>query len=287
LRLPLGWVDERQPGGRYKAAVFLLHPGPSLLVTATFVAIATLATRAAPPPLRAFQLVAIMLPIQFCIGITNDLADRARDAVAKPYKPLTGGAVNSRLALVSAVLLAALGLGVAATVNATTLVLSAAGLAAGLAYDFGLHRTPVSFIPWWAGMAALPLAAYAASGSLTARSALLIVGFSGLVAVSLHLANAAPDIDDDRASGSASLAVVLGPPWSRRLAVAGLAATGVLATATAFPLGQAGVWLLIADGVLLLALLATTVVRPRRPFPMLAVATAVFAVGWLATLPHV
>jgi hypothetical protein len=38
--------------------------------------------------------------------------------------------------------------------------------------------------------------------------------------------------------------------------------------------------------VLAVGVLAVTVVRSARPFPILAVATAVFAVTWLASLPH-
>src|SRR5436309_69252 len=86
--LPAKWWDERVPGGSVKGWLFLVHPGPSLLVTATFVAVAALAARSAPSPLRVAQLAAAMLCVQFAIGIANDLADVAPDSLSKPYKPL-------------------------------------------------------------------------------------------------------------------------------------------------------------------------------------------------------
>jgi hypothetical protein len=65
-----------------------------------------------------------------------------------------------------------------------------------------------------------------------------------------------------------------------------LAVAGVLALVLAGPIGQAG--LLFFGGVAILAvgLLAVVVTRSRTPFPVLAVATAVFAVAWLASLPR-
>ncbi|HKR98954.1 MAG TPA: hypothetical protein VJU79_05510, partial [Candidatus Dormibacteraeota bacterium] len=78
-------LDERRPGGRLRGLLFLLHPGPSLLVTATFVAIACLAVRGVPGWLRVVQLVGVMLPIQFSIGVSNDVCDLPIDAATKPH----------------------------------------------------------------------------------------------------------------------------------------------------------------------------------------------------------
>ena len=102
------WWDERRSGGRLKALLFLLHPGPSLLVTATFLAIGCLAAGGWPGGARAGQLTGIMLPIQFSIGISNDASDVRADATAKPYKPLVRGAIGPGAAIVVAVALAAL-----------------------------------------------------------------------------------------------------------------------------------------------------------------------------------
>ena len=101
-----------------------------------------------------------MLCLQFAIGITNDLADRGSDAVSKPYKPLSRGAVDAGSAAILAVVLMVAGLSAAATINVPTLAFFIAGLGAGLAYNFALRRTVVSWVPWWAGIAALPASAH-------------------------------------------------------------------------------------------------------------------------------
>ena len=62
-------------------------------------------------------------------------------------------------------------------------------------------------------------------------------------------------------------------------------AAGVLAVALAAPLHQAGVLFFAGIAVFVCGVLATVATRTGRPFPILAVATAVFAITWLASLP--
>jgi len=238
--------------------------------------------RAPPNPVRALQLAAAMLCLQFAIGVTNDLADRTSDAVSKPYKPISRGVVDARSATVLAVALTVAGLAAAATINVTTLAFCVAGLASGFAYNFGLKRTAVSWLPWWAGFVALPMAAYASAGALSSRL-LLLVPLSGLIAFGLYLANAAPDIDHERRSRRASIAVAIGAERSRQLAVVSIGVAEVLAIVFAPPSAHADWVLPAAGGVLLVALVAVLAARISRPFPILALATAVFAIAWVAT----
>jgi 4-hydroxybenzoate polyprenyltransferase len=278
------WWDERSPGGRIRSLVFLGHPGPSLLVTLVFVAIAGLAGRGVPDAARILQLVGTMLPIQLCIGVVNDVVDLPADAVAQPYKPLARGVLGRPAATWLGFVLGGTGLAVAATINAATLGLGAAALGAGLAYDLGLRRTVLSWVPWWGGMAVLPLAAYASVGAIPGRL-LIVIPLSALIAVGLHLANAQPDVDADRVAGVRSLPVVMGFAAVRWAGPAALAAAGLLALALAFPLGQAGPVLFAGGAVLAGGLAAVAVTRPARPFPILAAASAAFAVAWLGALP--
>ena len=278
------WWDERAPGGRTRSLIFLGHPGPSLLVTVVFVALAGLAGRAVPDPTRIVQLVGTMLPIQLSIGVINDVVDLPADTVAQPYKPLVRGVLRRSTAAWIGVILAAIGLASAATINVATLGLGAAALAAGLAYDLGLRRTVLSWVPWWAGMAVLPFASYASAGPIPSRL-LVLIPLSALIAVGLHIANALPDIDTDRAAGVHSLPVVIGARTARWAGPAGVAAAGVLAAVLAGPLGQAGVLFFAGIAVLGVAVLAVIAARASRPFPILAIATAVFAITWLGSLP--
>ncbi len=279
------WWDERKRGGAIRSLLFMAHPGPSLLVTAVLVAVAGLAADRVPDVTFALQLVGAMLPVQFCIGVVNDVVDLAADTAAKPHKPLVRGVVSRSTATGVGVVLGAIGLAVAATINFSTLGLDALALAAGLAYDLGLRRTPLSWVPWWGGLAVLPLEGYASVGAIPVRL-LSLIPLAGLIAVGLQFANALPDIDSDRMAGRRSLPVLVGVDRSRWAGPVALAVAGTLAIVLAGPLGQAGVALFVGVGALGAGVLAVVVTRSARPFPILAVATAVFAVAWLASLPR-
>jgi 4-hydroxybenzoate polyprenyltransferase len=279
------WWDERRPGGTIRSLIFMGHPGPSVLVTVVLVAIAGLAGDRVPDATLIVQLVGAMLPVQLCIGVINDVVDLPADTLAKPHKPLVRGVVDRPTATVAGVVLGATGLGVAATINLGTLGLDALALGAGLSYDLGLRRTPLSWVPWWGGMAVLPLEGYASVGSIPSRL-LVLIPLSGLIAVGLHFANALPDIDGDRGAGRRSLPVLIGGEGAQAAGPAFLAAAGLIAAGFAAPLGQAG-WVFFAGvAVLGLAVVAVVVTRSQRPFAPLAVATAVFALAWLASLPR-
>jgi 4-hydroxybenzoate polyprenyltransferase len=280
------WWDERNPGGTIRSLIFMGHPGPSLLVTVVLVAIAGLAEHRVPDTTRILQLIGAMLPVQLCIGVINDVVDLPADALTKPHKPLVRGVISRSTATWVGVVLGAVGLAVATTINPATLLFDTLALAAGLAYDLGLRRTPLSWVPWWAGMAVLPLEGYASVGSIPTQL-LVLVPLTGLVAIGLHFANALPDIDGDRRAGRRSLPVLAGERIAEWAGPASIAAAGVIAVLFAGPLGQAGLVFFAGAAVLAVGVIAVTVTRSRRPFPILAVATAVFAVTWLASLPRV
>lgn len=279
------WWDERRPGGTIRSLIFLSHPGPSLLVTCVLVAIAGLAAQHVPDAPRVLQLVGAMLPVQLCIGVINDVVDLPADAVTKAHKALVRGVTSASTATGVGVVLGAIGLGAAATINLATLGFDALALCSGLAYDLGLRRTPLSWVPWWGGMAVLPLEGYASVGSIPSQL-LALIPLSGLIAVGLHVANGLPDIDGDRVAGRRSLPVLLGSGWSTWVGPGALAVAGVLAALLAGPLGQAGPSFFAGLAVLGLGVAVVVVTRTRRPFPILAVSTAVFAVAWLASLPR-
>src|SRR5580704_19289233 len=233
------WWDERSPGGRVRSLIFLGHPGPSILVTVVFVAIAGLAGRGVPDATRILQLAGTMLPIQLCIGVINDVVDLPADAVAQPYKPLVRGVLSRSTAAWIGVVLGAIGLGAAATINLATLGLGVAALGAGLSYDLGLRRTALSWVPWWGGIAVLPLIAYASVGAIPSRL-LVLIPLAAFIAIGLQVANGLPDIDTDRAAGVASLPVLIGTQAARWTGPTALIAAGVLALILAEPLHQAG-----------------------------------------------
>jgi len=225
-----------------------------------------------------------MLTAQFGIGVVNDLYDRGLDAETKPDKPLVSGVVGAPLARRLAIGLVAMSLVTAATFGGLVFVATVVVLGAGLGYDVGLKRSGMSWVPWWLGFSALPAVAFAAVGQLSAR-VLVVVPIAALLAVGLHCANALPDIAADQAGGLRSLPVRLGERRARHVAwllpaAAALAASAItVTTARPGPLTTLTAATGIALPVLLLAQFAA-----RRPFPIAALAFAVFGALWLGTL---
>ena len=265
-------------------ALTLLHPGPSLLVTACLVAAFGAARQALPSLPVALRLVALMLPIQFAIGALNDVCDEQLDRHAGKAKPLVLGVVSPAAALAVALGGFGLGIGMGATFPAPTLALAAVAAAAGAGYDLGLKRGALSWAPWWIGFTSLPLLGWAAAGMPLARLVAAVPPLTLLLAVGLQLANALPDIAADRRQGSAGLGVRLGARWSRRLSL-GLCSAAVVASVAAAPLLGQPLWLVSAGGAPLLAAACLLALRPRlRPFPLLAGGAGVLAAVWLAAL---
>ncbi len=270
---------------RWRAGFSLLHPGPSLLVTACFVAAAAAARHRLPDPLTGLRLVAVMLPLQFAIGAFNDLRDQEDDRAGKPGKPLARGAVSPAFAVAASVLGFGVALVMAATFPLPTLPLAGACAAAGTAYDLGLKRGALSWLPFWVGFACLPLTAGAAVGELSARVVLAAPPLALALALSVQLANALPDIEADRRSGSAGLAVRLDAVWARRLSL-GLGALAGLAAVAAAPALAQPVAVVAAGAVPLVGAVLLLAVHPLpRPFPLLAPAVGVLAAVWLLALP--
>jgi geranylgeranylglycerol-phosphate geranylgeranyltransferase len=278
-------LDERDPrGGRFKAWLFLTHPGPSLLVTVVVVAAAGLLDRRMPGLRSAAGLVLVMLPAQLGIGALNDWADAPSDAVSKPFKPLARGLVGRTSAALFAGTMFVLSLGAAAWLGRDVLLVDLLGLAAGIAYDLALKRTPLAVLAWWAGFTAVPLLAMVMTGRL--RGGVAALPLAGLTAVALLLANGLPDSAADSAAGARTLPAVLGDAASRAVMAAAMLAAAVYVLALARPLRQDGLAVLAAAALAAGASLGAA--GPRwRPltFPALSALIALAAVSWLASLP--
>ena len=281
MSTPAGGTRQSTP----QAALALLHPGPSLLVTACFVAAAAAARHQLPGLLTALRLTAVMLPQQLAIGALNDLRDRAQDRASKPAKPLASGAVGPGVAWVAVAAGFTLAMATAATFPLPTLPLAAVCAAAGIAYDLGMKQGALSWLPYWVGFTCLPLTAGAAVGELSARVAIAAPPLALALALSIQLANALPDIEADCRSGSAGLAVRLGAVRARRLSL-GLAALAGVATVAAAPALAQPIALVALGAAPLVAVALLLALRPLpRPFPLLAPAVGLLAAVWLLALP--
>jgi 4-hydroxybenzoate polyprenyltransferase len=269
-----------------RALALATHPGPALAVT---VVAGLLALAAGASWGRAALVTAAVLAGQASIGWSNDWLDADRDrAVARTDKPVVQGAVDPALlrslALGSAVAAAVLSLLLGVVPGVLLLVL----VVSGWAYNAGLKRTAVSVLPYVTGFGALPAGVVAAApragGSDWLAAPWWLVVAGAALGAAAHLANVAPDLEDDLATGvrglphrlgarvsaatgavvlgGASLVLVLGPegpPTAAGWAGLGLAVPAVAVAALAGTPGfrrlafPAVMLLTVLDVVLLLA----------------------------------
>lgn len=213
--------------GRARALVRACHPGPTVVVTLAVTALAAAAGRSAVG--CAGVLLAVLLG-QFSVGWSNDARDAARDAaVGRIAKPTVSGAIGPvvllRLALLALVVALALSVVVAGAAGA---LCHAVFLASAWAYNLGLKSTPFSLVPYAIGFGALP--GFVTYGLEPAQHPdWRVTVAAGLLGLAAGLANAAPDVEDDRATGVHGAVGRLGAHRARALCVVTLvAATAVL-----------------------------------------------------------
>ncbi|WP_324275883.1 UbiA family prenyltransferase [Blastococcus brunescens] len=147
-------------------------------------------------------------------------------------------------------------------------------VASGWAYNAGLKRTAASVVPYVTGFGALPAGVVAAApGTPTAPWWLVAAG--GALGAAAHLANVAPDLEDDLATGVRGLPHRLGAQVS---AVTGAlllgGATLVLVLGPDGPPAAAGwICLVLAVPAVVVAGLAGTPRFRRSAFPAVMLLT--------------
>ena len=197
----------RGPLTGLRAWAFATHLGPTVAVTT----VATLlAVGAGVPGGRVVLVGTAVLAGQASIGWSNDWLDADRDrAVARADKPVVQGAVSpDRLrlaALISAALAVVLSLALGVVPGTLLLVL----VASGWAYNAGLKRTVASVLPYVTGFGALPAGVVAAAPGAPAAQWWLVTA-GGALGAAAHLANVAPDLEEDLATGVRGLPHRLG-----------------------------------------------------------------------------
>jgi 4-hydroxybenzoate polyprenyltransferase len=266
---------------RTRALVLATHAGPTLAVT---VVATLLAVVAGVPAGRVVLLCAAVLAGQASIGWSNDWLDADRDrAVARTDKPVVQGAVAPSLlrsaALGAVVLAAVLSLLLGLVPGLLLLVL----VASGWAYNAGLKRTAMSGIPYVTGFGALPAGVVAAAPGTPVAPWWLVTAGAAL-GLAAHLANVAPDIEDDLATGVRGLPHRLGAVPSAVLGAALLfGASLVLALGPAGGPTALGITVLVvAVPAVAVAALAGTPRFRRAAFPAVMLLTVLDVVLLLA-----
>lgn len=226
------------------------HPEPGLAVTV----LATLLATTWDASIQTTTLIGLAaLTGQLTVGWSNDLIDRERDRQSgRPDKPLAIGVLST------CTVRAAIVVGLAITAAASLSLGWRAGLlhlalvATGWAYNLGLKRTAVSWLPYAVCFGGLPVVV-----SLAARDQpgpLWTVVAGALLGTGAHLVNAVPDLEDDRRTGVRGLPQRLGARRSIDVATAlMLAGTVVTLVVPVGGLDVVAVVALVACGVLLVA----------------------------------
>jgi len=217
-----------RPRGWAPTALTLLaaaHPAPTVLVTT----LCTVLAAAVGSGLAGSTLVGLaVLSGQLSIGWCNDYLDRGRDAATgRADKPLTRGVLEPRLVALAtgAALVACVPLSLANGVAAGLVHLVV--VASGWAYDLGLKRTRCSPVPYAVAFGLLPgFVVMSLPGHPLPPLWLVLSG--SVLGVGAHFANAAPDVDDDLATGVRGLPQLLGRRRSQAWSAAALVTASAL-----------------------------------------------------------
>ena len=248
------------------------HLGPAVAVT---VVGTLLAVAAGVPPGRTALLCAAVLAGQASIGWSNDWLDADRDrAVARTDKPVVQGALRPALLRTLALVAAATAVVLSLLLGLVPGLLLLLLVASGWAYNAGLKRTPASVAGYVVGFGALPAGVVAAAPGTPIAPWWLVTAGAALGAAA-HLANVAPDLADDLATGVRGLPHRMG---ARLSAVIGALLLGIASTVLVLgpdgPPTTAG-WagLALALPAVVVAALAGTARFRRAAFPAVLLLT--------------
>jgi 4-hydroxybenzoate polyprenyltransferase len=257
-----------------RAMALATHLGPTVAVTtvATLLAVGT-----GMPGGRVVLVCAAVLAGQASIGWSNDWLDADRDrAVARADKPVVQGAVRPPVLRSAALVAAAIAVVLSLLLGVVPGLLLLVLVASGWAYNAGLKRTAASVVPYVTGFGALPAGVVAAApGTPVAPWWLITAG--GALGAAAHLANVAPDLEDDLATGIRGLPHRLGARTSAVTAALLLgAASLVLVLGPQGPPTVAG-WagLVVAVPAVVVAALAGSARWRRLAFPAVMLLTVV------------
>ncbi len=208
-----------------RALALATHLGPTVAVTtvATLLAVAAGVSGA-----RIALVCAAVLAGQASIGWSNDWLDADRDrAVARADKPVVQGAVEPGRLRAAALIAAALAVVLSLLLGIVPGLLLLVLVASGWAYNAGLKRTAASVVPYVTGFGALPAGVVAAAPG-TPLAPWWLVTAGGALGAAAHLANVAPDLEDDLATGVRGLPHRLGARVSALTAALLLGGASVL-----------------------------------------------------------
>ena len=252
--------------GLLRALVLATHAPPTVAVTLVST---LLAISAGVPAGRVVLVGAAVLAGQASIGWSNDWLDADRDrAVGRADKPVVQGGVRPELLRSAALVAVALAVVLSLLLGLVPGLLLLTLVGSGWAYNAGLKRTWASWLGYVVGFGALPAGVVAAAPGTPAAPWWLVLAGAALGGAA-HLANVAPDLEDDLATGVRGLPHRLG---ARRSALLGALLLGGASLALVLgpdgpPTAAGWVVLALAVPAVVLAALAGEPRFRRAAFP--------------------
>ncbi len=205
----MGTVKKRTWGDAARGFFWLCHPVPVLFHT---IAVTIFALLAAWPVLIWHTIVLVIaahVAMQLSIAVLNDYCDRRLDAVSKRDKPIVRGLVTAREALILGLALIVVMVLLLLPLNPLAWFISLLYLAFALSYNLGLKATPFSGVVFALAIPLIPVYAFVGVGHIVSFI-FWLVPVAALLGIALNLANSLPDIEEDAAHQTRTLAVVLG-----------------------------------------------------------------------------
>lgn len=184
----------------------LLHPGPTTL---NAIAAFALSTVAGADALRAFGAALVMFGAHGFIGALNDVVDREVDR-GRPEKAIAARRISVGAGVLAAAISATIGAAAAALLGTSTLAIAIVGMCLGAAYDLGLKRSALSWIPFALGVALIPPFAWAVAEAPLPATIAWLSAASVCGGAALALQNGLADRAIDSAAGSRGVVVRLG-----------------------------------------------------------------------------
>jgi 4-hydroxybenzoate polyprenyltransferase len=281
---------------RIAGFVRLIHAAPVAMYMLLMVALAPIAALSSHRPLTGEALLRLVLAMGFAqaaIGVLNDYCDRALDATSKPRKPLVRGTVQPGEALALVIILPGLALLAAQPFGLAPVLILAAIMALGFAYDLRFKGTPVSALLFALHFPLLPIFVWAAVGAWQPFLP-WILPIGAALGTAMNIANSLPDLSEDIAAGVRGLPHLLGLGrdlalvWSIPLALALLIwLLHLSGLVPGLPL-----WLALATLAAVASTVAAMLLYRRKPdaatlkltFYLQAFGALAFAVCWLVAV---
>ena len=199
------WASTAAP--RVLRALRVIHPLPC---TINALVVVSLAVVAEASQATAATLGISMFACQASIGAVNDVCDSPADRIAKPTKPIPAGDIDAKAATAIGIGAGSIGLLLSATFGAQVLVLGAAGLACGLAYDLRLKQAGLGWLCFALAFPVLLAWTWLAAADVLPPGWPLLLPLAALAGPTIHLANSLVDVESDVRVGTPSLATRLG-----------------------------------------------------------------------------